>query len=107
MNGYEIPTSYKIQGLIILGYPKQVDENGFPKGEKVHGVVQSSTLREDVSNYLIHSKSDKVTYKNQLNKIDEIKLNFYSKTIRFLISVVNKITKRVYLIEKKYLDSLP
>ncbi|MFB2816380.1 nitroreductase family protein [Umezakia ovalisporum] len=107
LNGYEIPTSYKIQGLIILGYPKQVDENGFPKGEKVHGVVQSSTVREDVSKYLIPSKSYQVSCENQFKKIDEIKLKFYSKIIRFLISTVNKISKKVYSLEKKYLDTLP
>jgi nitroreductase len=104
---YEIPISYKVQGLIILGYPKHLDENGFPKGEKVHGVVQHSTVREEVSKYLVKKIAGEVKKSNIINKFDEIKLRYYSRLITILISLVNKLSKKVYSIEKKYLSNLP
>ena len=106
-SGYEIPISYKVQGLIILGYPKHLDENGFPKGEKIHGVVQSSTIREDVNNYLVKKASSELKDESVISKADQIKLRYYSKAIRLLVSLINKIGKEVYFIEKKYLKNLP
>lgn len=51
---YQIPAHYKIQSLIALGFPKQVDEAGYAIGEKMHGAtVWRSTARSDPESYLI------------------------------------------------------
>lgn len=55
--GYDIPGSYKIQGIIALGYPVHEDEAGFPRGEKRHGVVLQETRRKNVEFYLIPSQN--------------------------------------------------
>jgi nitroreductase len=111
---YDIPFFYKVQGLIILGYPKHLDENGFPKGERIHGVVQCSTERANLAEYLISKRNDFSSRKNEdlsssvaLGKFDKIRLGVYTRLIRLSLRFIDKISKRVYRVEKKYLSDLP
>ncbi len=51
---YDIPLFYKLQGIVVLGYPLRVDADGFPVGEKNHGAtVWQSTQRQPTEHYCI------------------------------------------------------
>ena len=41
-DAYDVAVAYKIQGIILLGYPHDVDQLGFAKGEEnmVHGLAE-------------------------------------------------------------------
>lgn len=59
---YHIPPHLKPQGIVILGYPKRIDENGFPYGEDYHGTAHQPVARKPIDYYLIRpcsSSSDK------------------------------------------------
>jgi len=46
-----VPQFYSPKGLILLGYPEQVDKEGYPLGDKMH--ANKPTKRKDVGEYLI------------------------------------------------------
>jgi nitroreductase len=103
---YEIPEHFKIQGLIILGYPRHSTQKGFPKGENVHGVIQSGTQRKNIEEYLVAHKV-KNEIKKSVGKYDLIKLKTYTLAIKFFLFLVKQLSRKVYKIDKKYIANLP
>jgi len=52
---YDIPEHYSIHGLAVLGYPKEIDEEGYPKGDERHG--DKPIARPHFSEFMIRKKS--------------------------------------------------
>jgi nitroreductase len=53
---YSIPNSYKLHGIIICGYHRKSDEEGYPKGEVKHGAtLWQETGRQPLDYYTISS----------------------------------------------------
>lgn len=50
---YNIPSDYHIQGIVIVGHARKTDPDGFPAGERMHGVDWTPTARQAVETYLI------------------------------------------------------
>lgn len=56
---YNLPRSYKIQGIVVLGYPKRKDDLGFPSGESMHGAtIWQDTQRKELESYLVTEAGD-------------------------------------------------
>ncbi len=56
LDKYDVPDSYKPYGMILLGYPQEIDELGYPKGDEIHG-IQKQTKRKSIEYYLIKNKN--------------------------------------------------
>lgn len=58
LRNYDIPRTYKIHGVVVLGYPRRLGERGFPRGEAMHGAtVWQETARRPIETYLITAKT--------------------------------------------------
>jgi len=95
---YKIPFSYKMQGAIMLGYPKHLDSRGYPKGENVHGVLHESVERHDLKHYIIQKKQNPGSEKN-LGGFGWFRVKAYRKTIGFLLKCVKVLDRLIYRIE--------
>lgn len=99
---YDIPAHYKIQGVIMLGYPTSTDELEFPVGEKMHGAtIWQGTERKPLEHYLIRhgrENSDKVP---TLPKLQQIKLRLASQAAVKLMKVMTWLNQHIYKIEIK------
>ncbi len=91
---YDVPSHFKIQGCILLGYPRKYDESGFPKGEKHHGVTWGPVDRKPLEDYLIkkrrHSKTPSLPYHYSILRA----------LLNFLLRVVRFIDRQLYRIEQ-------
>lgn len=103
LSEYEIPDYYKIQGLIILGHPKSFDENGYAKGETMHGATQwTSTARKPNEHYLIKSRGPIDTdlpSAPSLTRSERLIVTVYSKSIKRLMRIIRRLDKRIHKIE--------
>ncbi len=98
---YEIPASFKIQAIVILGYPKQgLDKNGFPQGEDKHGATfWNRTERKNVGHYLIKKRDSVTVNQTKISLMDKTALIFISRVINILLWAVHKLERSVYGIE--------
>jgi nitroreductase len=101
LSDYEIPPSYKMQGVIVLGYPKSYDEAGYAKGEKMHGATNwVSTERQDNKYYLIKKRvANSGPTENCLTGVESLLVRFYTKVIKFLLKVVRFADKKIHNLE--------
>lgn len=101
LSDYEIPPSYKMQGVIVLGYPKSYDEAGYAKGEKMHGATNwVSTERQDNEYYLIKKRvANSGLTENCLTGVESLLVRFYTKVIKFLLKVVRFADKKIHNLE--------
>jgi len=99
LSEYEIPASYKIQGCIVFGYPKRVDTNGYPMGEKRHGVVLKGVERQPVEKYLVGRKDSGLISDTDFRGVSKLKVRFYQKMISSLLKLVKRIDRRMAAIE--------
>ena len=101
LSNYEIPQSYKMQGVVVLGYSKSVDKAGYAKGEKMHGATQwTSTERRENAYYLINKRE--VTgsqFDPGLNRNKVFFVSTYSKIIKVLLRLVRFFDRRIHKIE--------
>ncbi len=97
---YEIPSWYKVQGIVILGYPSSgLDSNGFPRGEKMHGASNwATTQRKPIAHYLIGQRGEG-SAGQPLNRMQLLKLRLLSGMSGLLMSVAGTIDKTVYGLE--------
>jgi nitroreductase len=56
LEDFDIPWTYEIQGIIILGYNRWTEKGQYPKGERMHGVVWSEVERGPVDDYLVTAR---------------------------------------------------
>jgi len=100
LSSYEIPEYYKMQGVVVLGYPKAYDELGYAKGEKKHGATTwVSTERHDNAHYLINKRDSESAQKSILSKSEIMFVRLYSKVIKFLLRVVRYADRKIHRIE--------
>jgi len=95
---YDIPASYKIQGAIVLGYPKRVDGSGYPAGEKRHGLALQKVQRAPVDHYLIGKRNEHLA-NPKLRGIPRLKVRCYRRAIATLLAFVKKLDRRTSAIE--------
>ena len=80
---YEITSSMKLQGIVLLGNSKSFNSLGYPKGEREHGATFWDTTERRENAFYIITKRDK----NQ--KFESVNLNFISTVqLSFLKSVM-------------------
>lgn len=103
---YEIPSYYKLQGIVLLGYPTAVDDDGFPRGEKNHGAtVWQSTARRPVQDYCIRPRTERSTDEIRVSRFDRFRIRFLAKTLRIAHRVSRWCDKRIHKLEiEKYLQ---
>jgi hypothetical protein len=105
LRDYEIPPSYKIQGVVVLGYPKSVDEGGYAKGEKMHGATNwVSTVREPNDFYMIREKQAGALEDAVPSGFSRLKISGYSYMIKKCLFVLQYFDKKIHRSEyKRYL----
>lgn len=98
---YDVPHSYKVQAVVILGYPRGgLDKSGFPKGEKAHGATfWQGTARRPLDYYLVKRRELVPEPEIQLAVIDRLALSAASKAIGLLLWMLRKVESLVYDIE--------
>ncbi len=99
LRDYEIPPTYKIQGIVLLGYPLDVDALGFAKGEKRHGAtVWQSTERKPLQHYLIgrHTVGSSIESTGGLIKW---RLRTLSAMLQLLLRGVSVLDRAIHRIE--------
>jgi nitroreductase len=101
LSNYEIPQSYKMQGVVVLGYPKSKDELGYAKGEKMHGASQwTSTERRDNTYYLINKRERNEPQSiPRLGRNEILFISAYSKIIKILLALIRFFDRRIHKIE--------
>jgi nitroreductase len=101
-SNYDIPTSYKMQGVIVLGYPKAVDENGYAKGEKMHGATNwVSTDRRENEYYMVKKRNEEEPVA-ATSLSERVIVRFNSKVIGFCLRVIRFMDSRIHRIEYKH-----
>lgn len=97
--GYAIPQSYKIQGMVLLGYPTTTDELGFPKGEQKHGAtVWQSTERKALDHYLVKS-APSLTPSMRLPALDGVRLAVFSRLLSWSMALSRGLDLAIHRIE--------
>ncbi len=105
LSNYEIPVYYKLQGIIILGYSKSTNEEGYPIGEKMHGAtIWQSTERNPTEDYLIKKNSNNIVSKLKVTRLDGYRVRVMAKLIRYALRIVAWLDRCIHKIEvRKYL----
>jgi nitroreductase len=95
---YKIKDSFKLQGIVLLGYPKQCDDEGFPTGEKKHGAtVWRSVERKPLDSYLVgKGEAEKQA---DFSKSQKRKLSMYSFGISWCLNMIRKFDKKIWKLE--------
>ena len=97
LSKYDIPETYKIQGIVAFGYPLKTDAEGFPIGEARHGAtVWQSTDRKPLEEYLIGLKRPDHP---QVVGRQRLTVRFYSSCIRFLLRIVRRLDIAIHRTE--------
>ena len=105
LSNYEIPPYYKLQGIVLLGHPTAVDEEGFPIGEKKHGAtVWQSTKRSPLEHYCINKRETDDSTDVAISFVDRLKVKMFAKSLGLLQRASRWCDKRIHYIEiEKYL----
>lgn len=105
LSNYEIPNYFKLQGIVLLGYPTAVDEEGFPKGEAKHGAtVFQSTERKPVDYYCIKSRKQNVSGDVEVSFIDRLLVRFLSRSLTLFQRASCWCDRKIHRVEiEKYL----
>ena len=101
-----IPLTWKLQGIIILGYPLRRNDLGYPLGEKMHGATQwMPTSRHSLEYYLPKPlcTGDQPNVTEPSLVIVAI-LAFSSGLIRALLFGVKMVDKLIHCIEMPLID---
>ena len=104
---YEIPPSYKIQGVVVLGYPKSIDEKGYAKGEKMHGATNwVPTAREPNDFYMVKRKAPNSNVAMMPSGWSRFKMLSYSYIIKTCLRVLRCFDQKIHRCEyERYLKS--
>lgn len=97
--GYDIPLHYKIQGILLFGYPRDVDDLGFAKGEKKHGAtVWKSTERKPIEYYMVSRRPDASTVA-ALPAASRLKLKMLSVLLHRFLILIRIVDRAIHRIE--------
>lgn len=98
LSSYDIPDFYKIQGVVVLGYPRKYDDEGYAVGEKMHGATNwASTDRKDNDHYLIKKLAE--SNESKLTSIERLLVQVLSKGIKGLLGLIRLFDKGIHRIE--------
>ena len=98
-DAYDVAVAYKIQGIILLGYPHDVDQLGFAKGEKKHGAtVWQSTERRPFEYYVVNQRSGNTTA-GTVGPFSRWKLRIFSGLLQRLLCIVRALDRAIHRIE--------
>lgn len=100
---YAIPLHYQVQGIILLGYPKKLDEAEFPAGEGMHGGVWSSTERGPIESYLV--KAAPAEKLPEFSGIRKIQRRLLSTLIRFSVRLAARADRVLHRMERPFVAS--
>jgi nitroreductase len=97
---YDVPAWFRIQGVVILGYPKAgYDDLGFPKGERMHGAsTWSPTVRRPVADYLV-AKRPTAALAGPLGRLEWLRLRSYAWLSARLLRWLAQLDRRIYQLE--------
>jgi nitroreductase len=106
LSRYDIPDCYKMQGIVVLGYPKGYDEEGYATGEKLHGATQwVSTDRQENQFYLVRKREESSSSEESLSVSERYSVRLYAKIIKGLLRIVGHVDRRIHKIEyDRYLN---
>lgn len=101
LSNYDVPPWYKIQGVVILGYPRrELNADGFPKGDKEHGAsIWASTARKEIDYYLIGKRTAVPETLWPLSNLQNLKLRVLSRSSGLLLKLIKVIDKNIYNLE--------
>lgn len=101
LGGYAIPDYYKIQGIVLVGFPRSTDEEGYAKGEAMHGAtVWNSTERKPREHYLIsrlQGQQDRV--RESLSPGTRLAISVCSRLIRSCLWLTRSLDRRIHRME--------
>jgi len=101
---YHIPPTYRIQGIVILGYPVSIDERGYPVGEKKHGAtLWQNTEREALEHYLVKRSNPSLAKDKPLTFLQTTYLFACSRLLKLLVNFSRVIDKSIFYLELKWL----
>lgn len=102
---YQIPEYFKLQGIVLLGYPTSVDEEGFPRGEKKHGAtVWQSTDRKPVEHYCIKKRSNQLPREVSVSLFDRFRIRLLARVLQLLQLASRWCDRKIHRLEiEKYL----
>lgn len=97
---FRIPASWKLQGIVILGYPEREDDLGYPKGEKMHGATQwMSTNRHPVDYYLPETvtglEGASVRQPNSLTRLTLLCLSTFIRVLLFIARLADRLIHKI------------
>jgi len=100
---YAVPESYKIQAIVVLGYPRaSLDQLGYPKGEREHGATfWEETKRRPVDHYLVKKRELATGPAINLSTVDRLKLRAASLISDVLLRLLRRVERTVYDVEIK------
>jgi nitroreductase len=99
---YDIPLHYKLQGIVVLGYPLRVDADGFPVGEKNHGAtVWQSTQRQPLEHYCIPNRVSAPLPLNQQRpkRWSRLRIQFLRRVLSLSISLAQRCDRAIHRLE--------
>jgi nitroreductase len=97
---YDVPPWYKIQGIVILGYPKAgCDESGFPIGDAMHGATHwAPTARRALPAYLIGRRQSGIDAP-RLTARQRLTLRLFSRANGVLLTLLGAVQRGIYDLE--------
>ena len=102
LSNYEIPSTYKIQGMIVLGHPIKTDDEQFPRGEAKHGAtIWQSVERGPTSDYLVNKEVHPPNPEGDLSTLQMIRLRLLQQSIRQLLGCVRFVDRRIHRLENR------
>jgi len=99
LGNYDLPPWYSVQGVVAIGKAKHTDAEGFPSGEKKHGVVFSKVERGPIENYVIKRLSNPV--QRQLSRRLTLALGVLNWTADILIRATNSLFRVIYRVDSR------
>jgi len=95
---YDLEPTMKIQGIVLLGRPRHVDEEGLPAGEKRHGAtVWRSIDRKPRDFYLIGKCSD--ADGAPLTALERLRLRALSRCIAGVLAILKRLDRMIWKLE--------
>jgi len=96
---YDVPDWYRIQGIVILGYPNAgYDDHGYPKGERMHGASEwATTTRKPLTNYLVAKATPAAPL--PLRRFERLRLRIYAWLTAQVLRLLARLDSNIYQLE--------
>jgi nitroreductase len=98
LSDYEITPTMKMQGVVILGRPKQLDDDGYPVGEKLHGATVWRSVERQFREFYIVNKAKDIEVE-PLSFFEKARLRILSKLMSLVLAFMKVLDQRIWKIE--------